>query len=91
MDASLKVPASVGETFKSIDLRNTASAALTGVKSPVKTISSLDKAITKSMRRVVLTNDKGLTENNVSRNIKAYDVMFTKSVKRFVDSVFRNK
>lgn len=86
---SHKVAGTVGKTIRTekFDIKKSEGVAVSPFKGPVDTISTIDKKVTTSMKKLVLFTDKYSGENSISQHIKTYDVLVTKSAIKIVDSI----
>ena len=84
-----KVSGTVAKPFKSDKkiFRTSLNATINVIKKPVKAISAVDRKITQSMKKVVLSGDNENADKGVLSNIKSADVQITKSAKKLIDSI----
>ena len=54
---------------------------------PVRAISSIDRKITMSVKKISLPDDRNLIDNNIVKPIKAVDDSVSRVVKKFLDSI----
>ena len=83
----LKVSETVAKQFKSGKFKESVGSALKAAKQPVKAIAAMDRTITRSMKKVVLSGNSGSTGKSLIDNIKAADSQITKSAKKIIDSI----
>ncbi len=84
---SLKVSETVAKQFRSGKFKESVSSALKAAKQPVKTIAAIDRTITRSMKKVILSDNGGSTGKSLLDNIKAADAQITKSAKKMIDTI----
>ena len=84
-----KVSQKIAQPFKSGKprIKKTVSAAIDVSKHPVKTLSSIDKKITKSMKKITSIGDSGSAKKSIIKNIKETDSKISKSAKKLMDSI----
>ncbi len=84
-----KVSGTIVKPFKSDKaiFKKTAGIVFNMSKQPVRAISSVDRKITQSMKKVVIFGESGITGNKLLNNIQAIDEKITKSAKKLIDSV----
>lgn len=84
-----KVSGTIVKPFKSDKalFKKTAGTVFNMSKQPVRAISSVDRKITQSMKKVVIFGESGTTGNKLLNNIQAIDEKITISAKKLIDSV----
>ena len=85
-----KVSGVVVKPFKSgkTQFKKSVNSLVNVSRQPVKAISTVDRKITNSMKKVVLFGDTGNADKGVLNNIKSADSKITKSAKKLIDSIF---
>jgi len=84
-----KVSQKIAQPFKVAKprIKKTVSAAIDVSKHPVKTLSSIDKKITKSMKKITFIGNSRSANKSIIKNIKETNSKITKSAKKLIDSI----
>jgi hypothetical protein len=86
-EGSRKVSQSVAKPFKKGKIKEAACSALNAAKQPVKTITAMDRNVTRSMKKVVLFGNPDSTGKSLLNNIREADARITRSTKEIIDSI----
>ena len=90
-EVGAKITGTLGKTFRIIEIKESASTAVTSLKYPVNAISTIDETIKNSMKGVISHCEKNIRVNKISREIKTYDILVIKSAKKLIGSIFKRK
>ncbi len=82
-----KFAITVPQAYSSDAMKKTLDVTIAAIKHPLDTVSSIDKKITKSMKKGVSAISKNVGDNVILNNLISTDRYLTKSVKEFVDSI----
>jgi len=86
---SEKLSGAIAKPFKSdkTKLKKSVSHVINVSKKPVKAISAVDRKITQSVKKIIMSGDPGVAAKSILNNIKSTDAQITKSAKKLIDSV----
>ena len=86
---SEKLSGAIAKPLKSdkTKLKKSVSHVINVSKKPVKAISAVDRKITQSVKKIIMSGDPGVAAKSMLNSIKSTDAEITKSAKKLIDSV----
>ena len=75
-------------TIKRLNIKKGLNSVISVSTHPVRVVSSIDRKITVSVRKISLSDNKNMIDNNIVKPIKAVDDSVSRVVKKFLDSIF---
>ena len=74
-------------SIKRLSIKKRLNSVFSAFTYPVRAVSSIDRKITASVKKISLPDNENMIDNNIVKPIKAVDDSVSRVVKKFLDSI----